>query len=95
KQSLEKAYEHLLERRSIAAPNYGFLIELIRYENESSGYVFSHLYQSSYQSMSSMNDDDGDKIENDNLSLIRMEHNYSKSCAENVNQRKSIGTSVS
>ncbi|CAF2754652.1 unnamed protein product [Rotaria sp. Silwood2] len=34
KQSLEKAYEHLLERRSIAAPNYGFLIELIRYENE-------------------------------------------------------------
>ncbi|CAF1014739.1 unnamed protein product [Rotaria sordida] len=34
KQSLEKAYEYLLERRPIAAPNYGFLIQLIRYENE-------------------------------------------------------------
>ncbi len=32
--SLEKAYEHLLDRRPIAAPNYGFLIQLIRYEKE-------------------------------------------------------------
>ncbi|CAF4848524.1 unnamed protein product [Rotaria sp. Silwood1] len=34
KLTLEKAYEYLLERRPIAAPNYGFIIELIRYENE-------------------------------------------------------------
>ncbi len=32
--SLEKAYQYLLERRPIAAPNHGFLIELIRYEKE-------------------------------------------------------------
>ncbi|CAF4263091.1 unnamed protein product [Adineta steineri] len=32
--SLEKAYEYLLERRPIAAPNYNFLIQLIRYEKE-------------------------------------------------------------
>jgi hypothetical protein len=32
--SLEKAYEYLLERRPIAAPNYGFLLRLIRYEKE-------------------------------------------------------------
>jgi hypothetical protein len=31
---LEKAFEHLLERRPIAAPNCGFLLELIRYEKE-------------------------------------------------------------
>ncbi|CAF1172153.1 unnamed protein product [Adineta steineri] len=32
--SLEKAYEYLLDRRPIAAPNYNFLIQLIRYEKE-------------------------------------------------------------
>ncbi|CAF1408378.1 unnamed protein product [Adineta ricciae] len=32
--SLEEAYEYLLERRPIVAPNYGFLIQLIRYEKE-------------------------------------------------------------
>ncbi|CAF1063816.1 unnamed protein product [Rotaria magnacalcarata] len=32
--SLEKAYEYLLEKRPIAAPNCGFLIQLIRYEKE-------------------------------------------------------------
>jgi hypothetical protein len=32
--SLEKAYEYLLERRPIAAPNYGFFIQLIRYEKQ-------------------------------------------------------------
>ena len=32
--TLEKAFEHLLERRPIAAPNCGFLLELIRYEKE-------------------------------------------------------------
>ncbi len=31
---MEKAFEHLLERRPIAAPNCGFLLELIRYEKE-------------------------------------------------------------
>lgn len=33
-QSLEEAYTYLLERRPIAAPNYAFLIQLIRYEKE-------------------------------------------------------------
>ena len=27
-----KAYDYLLDRRSIASPNSGFLIQLIRYE---------------------------------------------------------------
>lgn len=34
KSSLEEAYKYLLDRRPIAAPNHGFLIELIRYEKE-------------------------------------------------------------
>ncbi len=32
--SLSKAYDYLLERRRIAAPNLGFLLQLIRYEKE-------------------------------------------------------------
>ncbi|UJR20041.1 hypothetical protein I4U23_023175 [Adineta vaga] len=32
--SLEQAYKYLLEKRPIVAPNYSFLIQLIRYEKE-------------------------------------------------------------
>ena len=32
--SLSKAYDYLLERRSIAAPNLSFFLQLIRYEKE-------------------------------------------------------------
>jgi len=32
--SLSKAYEYLLERRRIAAPNLSFFLQLIRYEKE-------------------------------------------------------------
>lgn len=32
--NLEKAYQYLIERRSIVAPNYGFFIQLIRYEKK-------------------------------------------------------------
>lgn len=32
--SLSKAYEYLLERRHIAAPNAAFFLQLIRYEKE-------------------------------------------------------------
>jgi hypothetical protein len=31
---LIKAYDYLLDRRSLAAPNPGFLMQLIRYEKE-------------------------------------------------------------
>lgn len=33
-ETLFEAYEHLLLRRRIAAPNFGFFIQLIRYEND-------------------------------------------------------------
>ena len=29
-----KAYDYLLDRRPISSPNYGFFIQLIRYEKE-------------------------------------------------------------
>jgi hypothetical protein len=32
--SLEDAFAYLLDRRPVAAPNYGFLLQLIRYEKE-------------------------------------------------------------
>ncbi len=32
--SLSKAYEYLLERRRVAAPNLSFFLQLIRYEKE-------------------------------------------------------------
>lgn len=32
--TLEEAYRYLLKRRPIISPNYGFLLELIRYEKE-------------------------------------------------------------
>ena len=32
--SLFKAYDYLLERRRIAAPNFSFFLQLIRYEKE-------------------------------------------------------------
>ncbi len=32
--SLSKAYDYLLERRRIAAPNFSFFLQLIRYEKE-------------------------------------------------------------
>lgn len=32
--SLRQAYEYLLERRRVAAPNLAFLLQLIRYEKE-------------------------------------------------------------
>jgi hypothetical protein len=32
--TLYKAYDYLLERRRIAAPNLSFFLQLIRYENE-------------------------------------------------------------
>lgn len=32
--SLEKAYDYLLERRCIASPNLSFFLQLIRYETE-------------------------------------------------------------
>jgi hypothetical protein len=32
--TLYKAYDYLLERRRMAAPNLSFFVQLIRYENE-------------------------------------------------------------
>ncbi len=32
--TLPKAYDYLLERRRMAAPNLSFFVQLIRYENE-------------------------------------------------------------
>jgi len=32
--TLDKAYDYLLERRRMAAPNLSFLLQLIRYEKE-------------------------------------------------------------
>ncbi len=32
--SLLQAYDYLLDRRYLAAPNYGFFIQLIQYEKE-------------------------------------------------------------
>ncbi len=69
--SLSKAYDYLLERRNIAAPNLSFFLQLIRYEKE--------LRATKEIDESKNNDDKQNPIENldptvTNTEDIKMEH---------------------
>jgi hypothetical protein len=56
---------------------------------ESDGYEFSQLYRSSYQSISSITEDE-DEIENYNLAIIHIDHNYSQNSIEEENNETSV-----